>query len=100
MRTFDISTPAQGTKTPIHKDEKRAVMRLEVRAGESLPSHPSPGPLSLLVFRGELEFSDDEAHQKVVLKAGQGVLLDVKTMHSVRAIKDTTCFVNAMFAPA
>jgi quercetin dioxygenase-like cupin family protein len=98
MKTFDISTPAQGTKTPILKDEKRAVMRLEVKAGEALPSHSSPGPLSLLVFRGELEFSDDETNEKALLKPGQGVLLEKKTMHSVRAVKDTTCFVNALFA--
>ncbi|CAG1769045.1 hypothetical protein BAC2_00008 [uncultured bacterium] len=98
MKTFDISTPAQGVKTPILKDEKRAVMRLEVKAGETLPSHSSPGPLSLLVFRGELEFSDDETKEKALLKPGQGVLLERKTMHSVRAIKDTTCFVNALIA--
>lgn len=98
MKTFDISSPAQGTKTPILKDEKRAVMRLEVKAGEALPSHSSPGPLSLLVFRGELEFSDDETHEKALLKPGQGILLDKRSMHSVRAIQDTTCFVNALFA--
>ena len=98
MKTFDLSTPAQGTKTPILKDEKRAVMRLDVKSGEILPSHSSPGPLSLLVFCGELEFSDDEAKEKVVLKPGQGILLEKKTLHSVRALKNTTCFVNALFA--
>lgn len=98
MKTFDISTSAPSGKAPILKDEKRAVMRLEVKAGEALPSHSSPGPLSLLVFRGELEFSDDETKEKALLKPGQGILLERKTMHSVRAIQDTTCFVNALFA--
>ncbi|KAA0214237.1 hypothetical protein EDM80_06920 [bacterium] len=98
MKTFDISTKTTEQKTPILRDDRRAVMRLELKAGEALPSHASPGPLSLLVFRGELEFSDDETKQKALLQPGQGILLEKKSLHSVRALKDTTCFVNALFA--
>ncbi|MCC6572265.1 MAG: hypothetical protein IT462_00620 [Planctomycetes bacterium] len=98
MRTFDINTVSAGQKTPILKDEKRAVMRLDLKAGEALSSHSSPGPLSLLVFKGELEFTNDETRQKATLAVGQGVLMDRKALHSVRALKDTTCFVNAIFA--
>ena len=97
MRTFDISTASSGQKTPILKDDKRTVMRLDLKAGEALSSHSSPGPLSLLVFRGELEFKEDETNQKVILSAGQGILMDRKALHSVKALKDTTCFVNAIF---
>jgi quercetin dioxygenase-like cupin family protein len=62
---------------------------LEVlRAGACLEEHTAPGPISVLVLEGELQF--EAGAESVPLQPGQLLSLPSERPHRVEAVKDST----------
>jgi quercetin dioxygenase-like cupin family protein len=72
----------------ILKTRSLVLMRVVLRAGETLPPHSLRGESTLLCIEGAAEVSMDAATCR--LRASQLVLLPAQTQHVVRAPADTS----------
>jgi quercetin dioxygenase-like cupin family protein len=72
----------------ILKTRSLALMRVVLRAGETLPPHSVRGELTLLCIEGAAEVTLDAAACQ--LRANQLVLLPGQAQHAVRALEDTS----------
>lgn len=82
-----------GAKTcALFKSEDMEVIRVVLRASQSLPPHKVPGSVSLHCLEGQLEVMLGGSFQ--ALQAGQLMHLPANTPHAVRAIEDTSVLVT------
>jgi len=72
----------------ILKTRSLELMRVVLRAGESLPPHNVLGELTLLCIEGAAEVTMDGTACQ--LRASQLVLLPAQAQHAVRALEDTS----------
>lgn len=76
----------------LFKSQDMEVIRVVLRASQSLPPHKVPGSVSLHCLEGELEVMLGESRQS--LQAGQLMHLPANMAHAVRAIEDTSALVT------
>lgn len=68
-------------------------VRLEVlRAGEELPRHPAPGPLSIQLLEGALRFHAGEETFRV--REGELLVLPAERSYLVEAVRDSAFLID------
>ncbi|HCO22567.1 cupin domain-containing protein [Gimesia maris] len=72
----------------ISKTEDLELIRLILPAGKIIPTHRTPGQITVQCIEGEVHFSAMGQEQK--LEAGQLLFLLPGVPHSVRAVKDSS----------
>jgi quercetin dioxygenase-like cupin family protein len=76
----------------LFKSQDLEVMRLVLRAGQSLPTHRVKGEITVQCLEGCLEVTTDaQAHR---LQAGQLLFLHGNVPHGVRALDDASALVT------
>lgn len=82
-----------GTKThALFKSRDLEVLRLVLKAGQSLPTHRVPGEITVHCLEGCLEVTTDAQTHR--LQAGQLLFLLGNVPHGVRAVDDTSALVT------
>jgi quercetin dioxygenase-like cupin family protein len=82
----------------LFKSEDMEVIRVVLRASQSLPPHKMPGSVSLHCLEGRLEVLLGENCQ--ALEAGQLMHLPPNMPHAVRALEDTSALVTIVLCDA
>lgn len=72
------------------------VIRLVLRAGQSLPPHRVAGEITVHCLEGAIELGVDD--RRVTLLAGQMAYLPAQAMHDVRAIEDASALLTIALA--
>lgn len=72
------------------------VIRLVLRAGQSLPPHRVAGEITVHCLEGAIELGVDG--QRIALRAGQLAYLPAQALHDVRAIEDASALVTIALA--
>lgn len=62
-------------------------VRITFRANQEMREHTAPYPISVEVFRGEIEFN--VSNKSFLLKEGFIITLDANEPHSLRALKES-----------
>jgi len=84
--------------TSLIKTHSLQLMRVVLRAGESLPEHHVRGEITVQCLEGQVRLPT--AQHDIALSAGQVVLLPAAEPHAVRALTDTTLLVTvSLLAP-
>lgn len=71
----------------IFSNENGAVMLVAFKAGQQLGTHTAPAEVMVNVLEGEIEFT--MLDKKMILKAGEFLLMGADVQHSVAAVKDS-----------
>lgn len=83
---------ADATTHALFKSRGLEVIRLVLRAGESLPPHKVPGEITVHCLEGAIEIGVDG--RRVALQAGQLTYLPGGAVHDVRATADASALVT------
>lgn len=83
---------AEATTHALFKSHGLEVIRLVLRAGQSLPPHKVPGEITVHCLEGAIEVGVDG--RRVALQAGQLTYLPGGAMHDVRATVDASALVT------
>lgn len=76
----------------LRKGEGFSVVLLVMRAGDRIPEHSAPGPISVAVREGRIRFTTDEEG----VEAGVEALItcEANVRHAVEALEDAVCVVS------
>ena len=82
----------------LFKAEDMEVIRVVLRAGQSLPPHHVPGSVSLHCLEGRFEVM--LGHTVRQLDSGQLMHLPPNVPHAVRAVEDSSALVTIVLCPS
>ena len=83
---------AQATTHALIKGRSLELMRIVLRAGQSLPPHDVAGEVTIQCLEGRVRVAADVACRE--LGAGDLILLPAGDSHSVRALEDSSLLVT------
>ena len=75
----------------VYETDKQVVTHLNIKAGEDVPTHTSPMSVIVVIYEGEVEFT--EANNVFNIKPGDIVQMDPNVEHSLKAIADSKLMV-------
>jgi len=78
----------------LRKGEGLNVVLLVMKEGDRLDEHSAPGPMTLSVHEGRIRFS--AADEEIEAEAGTLLACDAAVRHSVEAVGDAVCLLNAV----
>lgn len=81
----------------LFKADDMEVIRVVLRAGQSLPPHRVPGSVSLHCLEGSFEVLLGQTVRE--LAAGQLMHLPPNMLHAVRALEDSSALVTIVLCP-
>jgi len=97
VRPLGAALAGTGTHA-LFKSRDLEVMRLVLRAGQSLPPHKVPGEITIHCLEGALDVGIDG--RTVTLRAGELTYLPGGAVHDVRATADASALVTIALASA
>lgn len=75
----------------IYETDSQVVTHLNIRANEEIPSHKSTMNVIVVIYEGEVEFTENEDTYNI--KPGDIVQMNPNTPHSLKAIIDSKLMV-------
>lgn len=75
----------------IYETDSQVVTHLNIRANEEIPSHKSTMNVIVVIYEGEVEFTENEDTYNI--KPGDTVQMNPNTPHSLKAISDSKLMV-------
>lgn len=82
------TTPSQA----LLKSAQLEVLRLVLRAGETMPSHEVPGEITVQRLEGSVDFkAGNKTHRMVI---GDFLHLGARTPHAIKAVEDASLLVT------
>jgi hypothetical protein len=83
----DISAKAHN----IYESDNQVVTHLNLKAGESIPSHNSDMSVVVVIYEGEIIFTEE--NKDYAIKAGDIITLKPNLSHSLKALEDSKLMV-------
>ena len=87
-----VGPPSTAKTVAIFKSQDLELIRLVLRAGQSLPPHKVPGEITVHCIEGRIEVSSGSCLS--TLNAGQLLFLTGGTEHAVLALEDSNALVT------
>ena len=75
----------------IYETDSQVVTHLNIKANEEIPSHKSTMNVIVVIYEGEVEFTENEDTYNI--KPGDIVQMNPNTPHSLKAISDSKLMV-------
>ncbi|WP_394023463.1 cupin domain-containing protein [Anaerococcus martiniensis] len=75
----------------IYETDSQVVTHFNIRANEEIPSHKSTMNVIVVIYEGEVEFTENEDTYNI--KPGDIVQMNPNTPHSLKAISDSKLMV-------
>lgn len=75
----------------IYETDSQVVTHLNIRANEEIPSHKSTMNVIVVIYEGEVEFTENEDTYNI--NPGDIVQMNPNTPHSLKAISDSKLMV-------
>lgn len=107
MEVFDVGTQLESfrrqdqggsdrTTILLKTDSLRLIFRA-LSAGATLPTHKAPGPITVQVLDGHIEFTAGEQTRPV--RKGEILALDNGVPHSVKAVQQSAILITVAVRP-
>ena len=75
----------------IYESDSQVVTHLNLKAGESIPSHNSDMSVVVVIYEGEIIFTEE--NKDYTIKAGDIITLKPNLSHSLKAFEDSKLMV-------
>jgi len=107
MEVFDVGTQLESLRQQDQAGQDRTVILLKtdslrlifrtLSAGATLPTHKAPGPITVQVLDGHIEFT--AGTQTTPVRKGEILALDNGVPHSVKAVQQSAILITVAVRP-
>lgn len=107
MEVFDVGTQLESLRRQDQAGQDRTIILLKtddlrlifraLSAGATLPTHKAPGPITVQVLEGHIEFTAGEQTKPV--RKGEVLALDNGAPHSVKAVQHSAILITVAVRP-
>ena len=107
MEVFDVGTQLESLRRQDQAGQDRTIILLKtdslrlifraLSAGTTLPTHKAPGPITVQVLDGHIEFTAGEQTKPV--RKGEVLALENGVPHSVKAVQQSAILITVAVRP-